>query len=731
MSGNQIQPIEEIRNEKIKKLQAIEESGFNPYPPTLKFISNAIALVREQEIGSKTAVRGRLTSIRTHGGISFADIQDSSGKIQLAFKKEQLTEAQTKLFQLIDPSDFIEVIGELFITRAGEITIQVEDFNILSKSIRPVPDKADAIKDKEIRLRKRYLDLLTNPAAQRVFEIRHKLTRGIRHFLENNNLVEVETPVLQPLYGGANAKPFTTHINALDAKAYLRIAPELYLKRLVVAGYEGVFELAKDFRNEGVDQTHYPEFTMLEVYVSYIDYHGMMDLMEEMLRFVSSEVLAMPKVTVQDEVIDLSGEWRRVAITDLVSEYLKLDATTLPLTQLQQIAKDHHIEFSPKSKSGELIFLLFDKLIAHTLINPTWVIDYPIEVSPLSKSHRNKPGYTERFELYIGGVELMDGWSELTNPLEQRDRFEAENYRDFEEAETPQPLDEDFIEAMEYGMPPFAGVGTGIDRLTMFFSNTWAIQETILFPFKKPLNLSDDTPPTVEPELPYSTDTKYTIEENLKANLPDLSFAYTIITGVKVDSQNEQLAKLTEDMTEKNSHLTTAEIKTKPSIQGYRQVIKHSGSDPDSHRPSPEALLRRIAQGKGLYQVNTAVDAYNIAVIETGIGLGGFDYDRIKGPVSLRYAKPNETMHLLGKDEITTLKPNQVIYADAEKPLTMDLNYRDIDATKVTTETKNIILFADGAPGIDQTRLLTGLQRGADLIMQFCGGSQSDLYLVR
>jgi len=336
-----------------------------------------------------------------------------------------------------------------------------------------------------VRLRKRYLDLLTNPHSQHVFEIRHQLTRGIRQFLDQKGLVEVETPILQPLYGGANAKPFTTHINALDTKAYLRIAPELYLKRMVAAGYEGVYELAKDFRNEGIDQTHFPEFTMLEAYISYIDYQRMMDVMEEMFRYLSSTVLEIPTVVVYNYEINLSGEWKRIAMTDLIKQELGLDVFTMSYEELTHFAQRHDLEVSSGISSGELIFTIFDKLISEKLVNPTWVIDYPIEVSPLSKRHRSKKGFAERFELYIGGVELIDGWSEITNPLEQRARFEAESYRKFDEGEIAQPVDEDFLEALEYGLPPFAGIGTGIDRLTMFFSNTWQIQETILFPFKK------------------------------------------------------------------------------------------------------------------------------------------------------------------------------------------------------------------------------------------------------
>ncbi|MCA9391610.1 lysine--tRNA ligase [candidate division WWE3 bacterium] len=516
------QPIEEIRQEKIRKIEAIRALGVNPFPPKAEFELQPINEVRELKEDDKVAVAGRLTSIRTHGGITFADVKDRTGSIQLAFKKDNLSEDQLKLFALIDPSDHIEVNGRLFITNAGELTVNVDDFNLLGKSIRPVPD--EPMNDKEIRFRKRYLDLLTNPDAVRVFDIRHRLTSGIRRFLDDKKLVEVETSVLQPLYGGANAKPFTTHINALDAEAYLRIAPELYLKRLVVAGFEGVYELAKDFRNEGVDQTHFPEFTMLEVYISYIDYQKMMDTMEEMFRFLSKEVLGMDKVQVLENEIDLGGQWQRITMTDLIKQELEINVEEKSREELLSFAESQRLEVNESMTKGTLTFLIFDKLISHTLLAPTWVIDYPIEVSPLSKMHRSKEGYTERFELYIGGVELLDGWSEVTDPIDQRSRFEAESYRDFDETEAAQPVDEDFLEAIEYGLPPFSGIGTGIDRLTMFFANTWSIQETILFPFKKPqtntkqaMTFDDDLS-----NLPSRAEAEQLLEEHVLDNYQSL-----------------------------------------------------------------------------------------------------------------------------------------------------------------------------------------------------------------
>jgi lysyl-tRNA synthetase, class II len=494
------QPIETIRQEKIRKLEELISKGHQPYLAAVKFHPIPISQAKQNEVGKQIAVAGRIQSVRGHGGIRFLDLKDASGKIQAAAKLDQLGEDKFSIFNLLDAGDFLEVTGELFITNAGELTIQIHDYTILSKAIRPLPDPHEGLTDKEVRYRKRYLDLQINPEVETIFKTRHRLVRYIREFLNTNEFTEVETPILQPLYGGANARPFETSIHALDnAQAYLRIAPELYLKRLVVGGIERVYEIARDFRNEGIDQTHFPEFTMLEAYFSFGGYQEMMDLMEAMMRSLS-ERLEIQNVSVGEISINLKKEWLRIPMTDLIKQYLDQDISDWDQAKLIQFAQENKLETSAAMQRGELIFLIFDKLISSKLIDPTWVIDYPVEISPLSKNNPNKPGYAERFELYIGGVEIMDGWTEVIDPLEQRRRFEAESYRSLDTSETAQPVDEDFLEAMEYGMPPMAGVGVGIDRLTMFFTNTWSIQETILFPFKRPISTDETVQPPINQE---------------------------------------------------------------------------------------------------------------------------------------------------------------------------------------------------------------------------------------
>lgn len=482
--------LEEIYQIRLQKLEELRAKGINVYPTKFSqdhSITNVLDNYATME-GSSIAIAGRIMSWREHGKSTFGHMQDETGKIQIYFKLDEISQELFENLKYLDIGDIIGVSGSVFKTHRGEITVLVKDWNLLTKSLRPLPEKWEGLTDKETRLRKRYLDLLINEESRRIFSIRHKLVRGIREFLDKKGLTEVEVPILQPLYGGANAKPFTTHINSIDSQAFLKIASELYLKRLVIGGLGGVYDISKNFRNEGVDQTHYFEFTMLEAYIPYIDYHQMMDILEEMLRYLALDVLQTETVKVYENEVNLNQHWKRISMYDLIKEDQNIDVTTMSDHELLTYAKSKNIDLEGNTRRGELIFYIFDKISAKKLMNPTWVYDYPTEVCPLSKRKFGQEEIAERFELYIGGKEIMDGWSEKNDPIDQRKSFEAENYRKLDtESEAAQPIDEDFIESMEYGMPPTSGVGVGIERLTEFFTNVWTIQETILFPFKKPL----------------------------------------------------------------------------------------------------------------------------------------------------------------------------------------------------------------------------------------------------
>lgn len=474
-----------IRKDRIEKLEKLKKLGINPYPSKIGLSGELVKVSQALDsLGKKVLVAGRIWSLRKHGGIIFADLKDDSEKIQLLFQEKKLGN-DWEILSLIDTADFLAASGEVIKTSAGEITVDVIDYQLLSKALRVLPDDWYGLKDVEERYRKRYLDLLLNPEVRSRFNMRTQLVRELRRYLDNLGYQEVETPTFQPLYGGANAKPFKTHLNALDVDMYLRIADELYLKRLVIGGYEKVYEICKDFRNEGMDLSHNPEFTMIEYYEVYADYQKVMDVSEGLFKHLAQAIFGKMELKVGDKVIDISHKWPRVTMVDLIKEKLGLNVEKDSIGSLSKYCKNIGIGLVGGETKGQLIYLIFEHKITDLLIDPTWVIDYPKDVSPLSKDHQ-KEGWVERFEGYIGGKEICDGWSELTDPQEQRKRFVSDTKAARRDKEEAQQVDEDFLEAMEYGIPPLGGIGIGIDRLTMFFTNTWSIKEVILFPTMRP-----------------------------------------------------------------------------------------------------------------------------------------------------------------------------------------------------------------------------------------------------
>lgn len=477
---------DDIRHAKLDKRKQLEAEGVVVHP--YSFPKTHTVAAARQSMDQSVTTAGRIMAKREHGKVTFLNLQDHTALIQVMAKEEALgVDDYKKLVSLIDPSDYLGVEGTVITSKTGEITIEASRITLLSKALRAVPATFQDVTDKEVRFRKRYLDMLINPEVKKVLDARWLIEKEIRRYLQDMyQFVEVETPVLQPLYGGTNAKPFTTHMHALDSDFYLRIAPELYLKRLVVGGYERVFEIARNFRNEGIDQTHQPEFTMIEWYEAYADYSRMMDVAEGLFKHLVEKLYASSSILVHDMDIDLSGTWPRITMTDALKQHNDIDVERASDEELKELLSKHNLTLTGSFSRGKAIFALFDHLTTKFLVNPTWIIDYPKEVSPLSKTHRSNPDFVERFELYVGTKEMADGWSEITDPIEQRARFENEQKNMREGDEEAQPLDEDFIEAMEYGMPPLGGIGIGIDRLVMFLTNTWSIKEVIAFPTLRP-----------------------------------------------------------------------------------------------------------------------------------------------------------------------------------------------------------------------------------------------------
>lgn len=476
--------ITDLREVRIKKLEALKECGVEPYPQYVKR-THTIAQARLLE-GQTVRVSGRVTGKRGHGKMQFFDLQDESGKIQVVAKVDLLPPEAFQLLELLDIADFILVGGEVGKTTAGEISIFANSLEIISKSLRPLPDQWHGLKDIEERYRKRYLDMLLNPQVKKVLDSRWSIEKAIRSFLWGEGYTEVETPILQPLYGGTNARPFITHMNALDTDFYLRVAPELYLKRLIVGGYERIFEIARNFRNEGIDQTHQPEFTMMEFYEAYADYQRIMDLAEGLIKHCAQAVNNSYLLKIDEREIDISQKWQRITVDEAMLQYEGIVWDEITEEEVKDLLKKHQITVAGTWTKNKGLFALYDHLVTPKLIEPTWVIDYPRDVSPLSREHRSKADRVERFEGYVGGKEILDGWTEIVNGLEQRSRFEQEQ-RNLKAGDAEaQPLDEDFITALEHGCPPLGGIGIGIDRLVMLLTNTWAIKEVIAFPTLRP-----------------------------------------------------------------------------------------------------------------------------------------------------------------------------------------------------------------------------------------------------
>lgn len=475
------------------------ESGVNPYPCQFDVTAASTDIIetfREEE-QRPVSVAGRIMTIRKMGKASFFHLQDSKGRIQIYLKKDEVGESAYSTFKLLDIGDIVGVEGYSFRTKTGEVSVHARQFELLSKSLRPIPvakEKEvdgqkvvyDAFSDKELRYRQRYVDLIVNPEVRDTFIRRSAIVSFMRQFFSAKGWLEVETPILQPIYGGAAARPFTTHHNALDMQLYLRIANELYLKRLIVGGFDGVFEFAKDFRNEGIDRFHNPEFTQVELYVAYKDYNWMMELVEELLYHTALSVNGTHVTSFLGNDISLEPPFRRLSIVDAIKEYCNVDVSGKNESELRSAAKDLGLELDPKIGAGKIIDEIFGEFVEPKLIQPTFITDYPTEMSPLAKEHRSKPGFVERFELIAGGKELCNSFSELNDPVIQRERLEAQAKLRLRGDEEAMVVDEDFLRALEYGMPPCAGLGIGIDRMVMLITGQESIRDVIFFPHLKP-----------------------------------------------------------------------------------------------------------------------------------------------------------------------------------------------------------------------------------------------------
>ena len=483
------QDIGEVRKVRLAKLAALEEAGKDPFELTTyerTATAGAIRADYDAYEGKSVSVAGRLMSKRVMGKASFGHIADSDGDLQLYFSRDDMGAENYQEFKKLDVGDIIGVKGVVFKTKTGEITVHVEGYTLLVKSLLPLPEKYHGLKDPELRYRQRYVDLIANPGVKDIFVKRSKVVSAIREYLDGEGFFEVETPVLNTLAGGANARPFVTHHNTLDVDMYLRIATELYLKRCIVGGFEKVYEVGRIFRNEGMDPKHNPEFTTVEVYQAYVDYNAMMDLTENLIRYCAMKACGTLDITYQGEKLSFAGPWERLTMVEAVRRYVGMDFDTEELGDLIAKANAKGLELAADTSWGKALYEVFDNFVEEKLTGPVFVTDYPVEVSPLAKKKKSDPRLTERFELFIVSKEIANAFSELNDPIDQRERFAAQMAAKAQGDEEAQPYDEDFVTALEYGMPPTGGMGMGVDRLVMLLTDSYSIREVLLFPTMKP-----------------------------------------------------------------------------------------------------------------------------------------------------------------------------------------------------------------------------------------------------
>ena len=503
MSINNLNEQEQLRRESLAKLR---ELGIEPYPAPLYPINTSTSEIKagfdpEKNNFQDVVIAGRIMSRRIMGAASFGEIQDEKGRIQVYINRDEICPGEDKTMyntvwkKLLDIGDIIGIKGFAFITKTGQLSIHAKELTLLSKSLRVLPivkekdgEVFDAFSDPELKYRQRYVDLIVNPSVRDTFIKRSQIIATMREYFNEAGCLEVETPILQSIPGGATARPFITHHNALDIPLYLRIANELYLKRLIVGGYHGVYEFAKDFRNEGMDKTHNPEFTCMEIYVAYKDYIWMMEFVEKMLQKIALKVNGTTTVKIGEHEVDFGGTFRRLPILEAIKEYAGVDVKGMDEDQLRETCKRLHVEIDPSFGKGKLIDAIFGEYCEDKLIQPTFIIDYPVEMSPLTKRHREDPSLTERFELFVCGKELANAYSELNDPIDQLERFEEQAALKSKGDDEAMFIDYDFVRALEYGMPPTSGLGMGIDRLTMFMTGQTTIQDVLFFPQMRPKN---------------------------------------------------------------------------------------------------------------------------------------------------------------------------------------------------------------------------------------------------
>jgi lysyl-tRNA synthetase class 2 len=736
------------RSERIAKLKKLQELGINPFPSksSRSHYTNDVLANFAQLENSTVTLSGRLMSWRDHGKLAFANLQDTYGQIQLFMREGDMqdTNVPDQLIgfaerNLLDVGDIVQVEGTVIKTKTDEISILVTKLKILTKAIRPLPEKWTGLRDEEILFRQRYLDMIMNPEKRYRFAKTAEITFAIREFLNSRGFLEIKTPILQPVYGGTNANPFKTHVRALNEDFYLAIAHELYLKRLIVAGFENVYNIYGYFRNEGIDRTHNPEFSMVETMTAFQNYEYNMDLTENMYKFIAEKVFNKTTFTVGGKEIDFGKPWQKIRMVDAVKKYAGIDFETIKtIEEAHQKLKELGAKEMPKS-IGEAMVVAFEEKVEKELIEPTFVYGHPVEISPLAKSMDEDPRYVERFEIFIGGIEGGDNWTELNNPLELYDRFkgQVENGRGGDDE--AHPMDVEFLEAMEYGMPPTTGLGPGIERLSMMLTETEYIDDVIFFPMMKKAPVTkiqkeiygeeylvieekiEAISSTNELKLLKQDNGLLSIASEVMTKADDLVTGYLVVEDLQIAPRSEDLEKFINSIlnSAKQKYTSNDDIKAVSTISRVREIYKAFNADPNSTLNSAEALIRRVVKGKDLYKINNLVDLYNAISIQHAVPMAAYDLDKLELPLEIRLAQSGEELHLIGDDQATTTKGGELVYADKKGVTCLNYNYRDINRTKITDETKRAMIFVDGNGEFTEAEVREVLSKLVSYLRQF------------
>jgi len=719
LTGREKQIVEERK----KKISELRKEGVDPFPNKFKYhksrtwsrdvLEKYSKLKNEERSGDDVAVCGRVMTKRSFGKLAFCKMQDVKGFIQIVMQKGESPEDVEKLFKRVDSGDIIGVKGEVIKTKTGEVSILMKELFILTKAINPLPEKWHGLKDKEERYRKRYVDLFMNFETKEVFNKRAKTISAIRDFLVSKDYTEVETPILQPIYGGTSAKPFESKLNALDMTVYMRISNEMYLKRLIGGGYEKIFEFSRDFRNEGIDATHNPEFTLMETMCAYASYKENMDLVEEMLEFVCKRVTGGTKIEYQGKKIDFERPWKRITMLEAIKEYGKLDVIKMNDDELREKLKELKIEI-PVFKRGIAIEELFGELVEHHLVQPTLVYDFPFETCGLAKPKKEDSSFAERFEPYINGWELGNVYSELNDP-EVLEKYWKDQESMLNKDEESQRLDLDFLNMLKVGMPPTSGVGIGVDRLVMLLTNQPSIRDVLFFPFMKPEGMREEKITKKKQKI----GNKVIISS--EARELGLKTSYAIIENIRVRKRIDEL----------ENEMKKIKIgRNEERMDCMKEAFRSFGVNPKKRQPSCVALIERTKSRKGLYTVNSLVDSYNVSSIRECLPMAAYDLEKVDFPINLRKAKKDEKITFIGGEEKKT-KDGEIVYSDENDILCLDFNYRDCDKTKINNKTKDVIVFVDGCNGISDKELLKALDKTCELITKYNGGKIVKKELVK